>query len=141
MFNDSLTIYNYYRDSSNGNVEWYRTQLKGLMWTEKTQTSVSADRHINIAQMVSVTIPLQKLTCDKEYISSVEWQNLDDKSAYWTVNTKGQDVIVKGLIDKELSQDYPSTNLKKDYESVATVISFADNTSRDKLKHYRIGGK
>ncbi len=141
MFNDNVTIYNYVRE--NGIVSWFRTQIENVMWSEKTETSVSSDRHINIAQTVSLTMPTSKIKCDKEYMPSVEWKKLSasDKGLYWTINASGQDVIVKGLVDKELSETYPPTELKKDFENVATVVVFTDTTTRNGLKHYKVGAK
>lgn len=141
MFNDNVTIFNYFRE--NGVVSWFSTQIENVMWSEKTETSISSDRHINIAQAVSLTMPTSKISCDKAYLPSVDWKKLsaEDKALYWTIQTDGNDVIVKGLIDKELSEDYPSSELKKDYENVATVVAFADNSTRNALKHYKVGAK
>lgn len=144
MFKDNVTIYNYFRDSTNGDVSWFSTQIENVMWSEKTETSVSSDRHINIAQSVSLKMPTNKIKCDKAYLPSVQWKKLsaEEKALYWTIDADSlQDVIVKGLIDEVLSESYPPTDLKKDYENVATVVIFADNTTRNGLKHYKVGAK
>ena len=142
MFSDSITIYNYFRDAKNGiDVAYYKTQISGVMWSEKVETTFSSSKIITADKVVWITIPTSKMSCDKEYLAYAQWQDSDDKDSYWTVNPSGQDVVAKGALDAELSSTYTLSKLKADYGDAVTVISFADYTNRNGLKHYKVGGR
>ena len=83
---------------------------------------------------VSITIPMRD-----GYKVATDWVKLADKASYWTIDTgHNLDMIVLGEVKIELSEAYPPKNLKRDYPDVITAKTLADNTNRDRLKHWKV---
>lgn len=132
IFNDTITIYNHKEDDS-----YQRTVVCGVMYSSKTEKTVTADGKINLATTVSVTIP-ETAVCDRRYVPKREFKALDDTSECWTLNESGNlDLIVLGAVEQELTEDYRLKNLKADYDCV-TVVAIEDNRNKPRLKHIKV---
>lgn len=141
MFNETVTIYNYRKED--GVEKWYRSILENCcQWNETQQKNISSDRKIDVAQSVDLRIIDSKLK--KPFKALKEWQALtdEDKPNYWTVDHKSNlDIVVLGSVETEVTDDYTITNIKKDFDCVATVSMFSDYTKSRGLKNYLIGGR
>lgn len=132
IFNDTITIYNHKEDGS-----YQRTVVCGVMYSSKTEKTVTSDGKINLAATVSVTIP-ETAVCDRRYVPKREFKALTDTSQNWTLDEGGNlDVIVQGLVEQELTEDYRLKHLKADYDCV-TVAIVEDNRNRPRLKHIKV---
>lgn len=66
----------------------------------------------------------------------------EEAKAYWTLNAKaGQDVMVLGESDKEISRSYKLSDLQDDYQYAVTVTAVSDNRNRPRLKTIKVVGK
>lgn len=132
IFNDTITIYNHKEDDS-----YQRTIVRGVMYSSKTEKTVTADGKINLVTTVSVTIP-ETAVCDRKYVPKREFKALTDTSECWTLNESDNlDVIVWGAVEQELTEDYRLKNLKADYDCV-TVAAIEDNRNKPRLKHIKV---
>lgn len=138
VFNDTVTLYNYYQDKLTRVDKWRRTVLKGVMWRRTTTKTVS-DSQIQIDDSVSVTIPYRE-----GYLPPKQYAKLpnDEMGNYWTLNSDNNlDVMVLGELDIDVTDDYTITNLKKDYDDVVTISAVSDNARTNHLKHWKVSGK
>lgn len=132
IFNDTITIYNHKEDDF-----YQRTIVRGVMYSSKTEKTVTADGKINLVTTVSVTIP-ETAVCDRKYVPKREFKALTDTSECWTLNESDNlDVIVWGAVEQELTEDYRLKNLKADYDCV-TVAAIEDNRNKPRLKHIKV---
>ncbi len=138
MFNDTVTIINHYLDTVTRLDRWNKTVLKDCMWQKKITKSV-VDGKIQIDDSVSLTIPYRG-----GYLSPKQYAKIpnDQKINYWTLNSVSNlDIVVLGEVKEELTENYTITNVKKDYDEVATISGVSDNTRVDYLKHWKVDGK
>lgn len=138
MFNDTVTVINHYLDTVTRLDKWNKTVLKGCMWRRKVTKSV-VDGKIQIDDSVSLTIPYRE-----GYLPPKKYTKVpnDQKPKYWTLNsTSNLDIIVLGEVKEEVNEKYTITNVKKDYDEVATISGVSDNTLVDYLKHWKVDGK
>lgn len=132
IFNDTITIYNHKEDGS-----YQRTVIHGVMYSSKTEKTVTADGKIVLATTVSVTIP-ETAACERKYISKREFKALADTSQNWTLDESGNlDIIVQGVVEQELTDEYRLKHLKADYDCV-TVAAVEDNRNKPRLKHIKV---
>lgn len=132
IFNDTITIYNHKEDGS-----YQRTVVCGVMYSSRTEKTVTADGKINLATTVSVTIP-ETAVCNRRYVTKREFKVLTDTSECWTLNESDNlDVIVWGAVEQELTEDYRLKHLKADYDCV-TVAAIEDNRNKPRLKHIKV---
>lgn len=131
-FTDTITVFNHYKE--NGHDKWLRTVLKGCQWRRKIVRTVDSGGKVIKTNEVSITIPMRD-----GYKVAIDWVRLADKASYWTIDTEySLDMIVLGEVKIELSEAYPPKNLKRDYPDVITAKTLADNTNRDRLKHWKV---
>lgn len=138
MFNDTVTIINHYLDTVTRLDKWNKTILKGCMWRRKVTKSV-VDGKIQIDDSISLTIPFRE-----GYLPPKKYAKIpnDQKNKYWTLDSfSNLDIIVLGEVTQDLSDNYTITNVKKDYDEVATISGVSDNTRVDYLKHWKVDGK
>lgn len=138
MFNQTVTVINHYYDKLTRLDKWHKTILKGCMWRRNITKSV-VDGKIQIDDSVSLTIPYRD-----GYLPPKQYAKIpnDEMQNYWTLNSESNlDIIVLGEVTEELTDSYTITDVKRDYDEVATISGVADNTQRDRLKHWRVDGK
>ena len=125
LFGDVVTLYNHYDG------KWYRTVLTGVQWTEKTTKTVDSDGKMHVNPEIGLTVPYRAgYVLKKEYVGRGFTFGLDNL-----------DVVVLGCCEAEITDDYTITDLKRDYESAATIYTVSDNTLRPLLKHWSVSAK
>ncbi len=138
VFNDTITVINYYTDSLTKVDKWHKTVLTGCMWRRKTTKTVN-DNKIQIDDSVSVTIPYRE-----GYLPPKQYAKMpnDEMSKYWTLNADNNlDIIVLGTVKEEISDSFTITDVKRNYDEVATISAVSDNTNMNHLKHWKVSGK
>lgn len=144
LFTDTMTVYNYHRDPDTEKETWLRSVVKGVQWSHnKTEVTTSGNVQTE-SKVESITIDFQRSYGNKPYLAPTEYAKLPEEEAgnYWTLNAKsGQDVIVLGVSDKEISRTYKLSDLQKDFQYAVTVTAVSDNRNRPRLKTIRVVGK
>ena len=144
LFTDTMTVYNYHRDPDTEKETWLRSVVKGVQWSHnKTEVTTSGNVQTE-SKVESITIDFQRSYGNKPYLAPTEYAKLPEEEAenYWTLNAKtGQDVIVLGVSDKEISRPYKLSDLQKDFQYAVTVTAVSDNRNRPRLKTIKVVGK
>ena len=144
LFTDTMTVYNYHRDPDTEKETWLRSVVKGVQWSHnKTEVTTSGNVQTE-SKVESITIDFQRSYGNKPYLAPTEYAKLPEEEAgnYWTLNAKtGQDVIVLGVSDKEISRSYKLSDLQKDFQYAVTVTAVSDNRNRLRLKTIKVVGK
>ena len=145
LFNDTITVYNYYRDAETGNEIWKRTVVKGVQWRHNRIETVTRKNEQEVSRTESITIDFNHSYGNTaSYLPSHEFKKLkpDELSDFWTLNTRdGQDKLVLGICDKEIGTDCKLSELEEYAQYVATVVVVADNRNMPRLKHIKVVGK
>ena len=92
----------------------------------------------------SITIDFQRWYGNKPYLPPTQYAKLTAEQAgeYWTLNPKtGQDVIVLGETEQEISRAYRLADLQNDFQYAVTVTAVSDNRNRPRLKTIKVVGK
>ena len=144
LFTDTMTVYNYHRDPDTEKETWIRSVVKGVQWSHN-KTEVTTSGNVQTESVVeSITVDFQRSYGNKPYLAPTEYSKLPEEEAgnYWTLNAKtGQDVIVLGVSDKEISRSYKLSDLQKDFQYAVTVTAVSDNRNRPRLKNIKVVGK
>lgn len=142
LFTDVMTVYNYYRC---GDMEgWCRSVVRGVQWSHnKTEITVTDGVQIE-GKAERITVDFKKSYGNKPYLPPDEYRKLPPEkcSACWTLDaTTGQDVLVLGESEQEISREYRISALKKDFQYAVTVTAVSDNRNRRMLKSIKVVGK
>lgn len=144
LFTDTMTVYNFFRDPVSEKEIWNRTVVEGIQWSHN-KIEISTLNGIQTEKKVEmITIDFQKDYGNKPYIPANEYKKLpvEESINYWTLDTKtGQDVIVLGISEKEISRCYRLSELQNDYQYATTVCVVSDNRNRPRLKHIKVIGE
>lgn len=144
LFTDIMTVYNYHRDPDTERETWFRSVIKGVQWSHnKTETTTSGNVQTE-TKVESITADFQHNYGNKPYLPPTEFSKLtaEEAAGYWTLNAKsGQDIMVLGESDKEISRSYKLSDLQDDYQYAVTVTAVSDNRNRPRLKHIKAVGK
>ncbi len=144
LFNDTMTVYNYHRDPDTEKETWIRSVVKGIQWSHnKTEITTSGNVQTE-SKVESITVDFQRGYGNKPYLPPTEFAKLtaDAAAEYWTLNPRsGQDVIVLGESDKEISRAYKLCDLQDDFQYAVTVTAVSDNRNRPRLKTIKVVGK
>lgn len=144
LFTDTMTVYNYHRDPDTEKETWLRSVVKGVQWSHNKTEVTTSDNVQTESKVESITIDFQCSYGNKHYLPPTEYAKLPEEEAtnYWTLNAKsGQDVIVLGVSDKEISRTYKLSDLQKDFQYAVTVTAVSDNRNRPRLKTIKVVGK
>lgn len=144
LFTDTVTVYNYSRDSDSEKEYWSRSVVHGVQWSHnKSEVSISGNTKTE-SKVESITIDFQRNYGNKPYLSPDEYKKLsgEEKTKYWTLDAKsGNDVLVLGEIEHEIGRQYRISELMKDYQYTVTVTAVSDNRNRPRLKHIKAVAK
>lgn len=144
LFTDAMTVYNYHRDPDTEKETWLRSVVKGVQWSHnKTEVTTSGNVQTE-TKMESITIDFQSSYGNKPYLPPTQYAKLTAEQAgeYWTLNPKaGQDVIVLGETEQEISRAYRIADLQNDFQYAVTVTAVSDNRNRPRLKTIKVVGK
>lgn len=144
LFTDTMTVYNYHRDPDTEKETWLRSVVNGVQWSHNKAEVTTSNNVQTESKVESITIDFQHSYGNKSYLSPTEYAKLPEEEAgnYWTLNAKtGQDVIVLGVSDKEISRSYKLSDLQKDFQYAVTVTAVSDNRNRPRLKTIKAVGK
>lgn len=144
LFTDIMTVYNYHRDSDTEKETWFRSVIRGVQWSHnKTETTTSGNVQTE-SKVESITVDFQRSYGNKPYLPPTEYAKLTAEQAagFWTLNSRsGQDVLVLGESDKEISRAYKLLDLLDDFQYAVTVTAVSDNRNRPRLKTIKVVGK
>ena len=144
LFTDAMTVYNYHRDPDTEKETWLRSVVKGVQWSHnKTEVTTSGNVQTE-SKVESITIDFQRGYGNKPYLAPTQYAKLTEEQAeeYWTLNPKtGQDVIVLGETEQEISRAYRLADLQNDFQYAVTVTAVSDNRNRPRLKTIKVVGK
>lgn len=144
LFTDVMTVYNYHRNPDTGKETWLRSVVKGVQWSHNKTEIITSGNVQQETKVESITADFQREYGNKPYLPPHEYTKLteDEAAKYWTLNAKsGQDVLVLGKSDKEISTEYRLSALQNDFQYAVTVTSVSDNRNRPRLKHIKVVGK
>lgn len=136
MNDKNITIYNYHEVKKT----WQRTVLSGVEYFFKNEKTVSSSGQIVFTRFLTVVIPINvKISDERKYITYKKYQKLEDTSKYWTLNSScNKEVIVCGVCDKEITENYKITALKSDFEKAGVICAVDDNTDKQFLRHFKV---
>ena len=144
LFTDTMTVYNYHRDPDTEKETWFRSVIRGVQWSHyKTETTTSGNVQTE-SKVESITVDFQRSYGNKPYLPPTEYAKLTAEQAagFWTLNSRsGQDVLVLGESDKEISRAYKLSDLLDDFQYAVTVTAVSDNRNRPRLKTIKVVGK
>ena len=144
LFTDTMTVYNHRQDPDTEKDTWSRSVIRGVQWSHnKTEVSTSGGVQTEI-KVESITIDFQRAYGNKPYLPPNEYRKLSAEECikYWTLDAKcGQDVLVLGETEQDISRAYKIADLMKDFQYAVTVTAVSDNRNRKRLKHIKAVGK
>lgn len=144
LFTDIMTVYNYHRDPDTEKETWFRSVIRGVQWSHnKTETTTSGNVQME-SKVESITVDFQRSYGNKPYLPPTEYAKLTagEAAGYWTLNAKsGQDVIVLGVSEQEISRAYRISDLLDDFQYAVTAVTVTDNRNRPRLKTIKVVGK
>lgn len=144
LFTDTMTVYNYHRDHGTEKETWLRSEVKGVQWSHNKTETVTSGNVQTETKLESITIDFQRNYGNKPYIPPTEFAKLTAEKAadFWTLDPKsGQDTIVLGESDKEISRKYKLSDLLDDFPYAVTITAVSDKRNRPRLKHIKVTGK
>lgn len=145
LFTDTMTIYNYYRDPETEKETWNRSVVRGVQWSHNKKEVITAGNVQTENKVEKITVDFQRdYKGNKPYLPPQEYAKLPDgeRKEYWTLDAKmGEDVLVLGVSEKEISRDYRISQLSGDFQYVVTVTAVSDNRNRPRLKHIKVTGR
>jgi hypothetical protein len=112
--NSHITIYNKYIDPDARTEKWQRAEVYSVVW--QAQHAVANMKEMVAANTALILIPFSSGT---EYMQPKSWQA--NRSTGWTLQEG--DVVVRGLIDDEITDDFTITDLRATYDEVVTIAS------------------
>ena len=137
LFTDVMTVYNFHRDPDTEKESWIRSVIRGVQWTHNKKEVAVSGGVMTESRVESLTIDFQRSYGNKPFLSPNEFSKLPKEKAeeHWTLNEKtGQDVIVLGVSEKDISRNYKLQDLHKDFWYSGTVAAVSDNRNRPRLK-------
>lgn len=138
MFNQTVTVINRYHDKSIKKDIWNKTILEGCMWRTRTEKTVS-NNVIQADDYVSLTVPYRTGYLPPKQYAKV---GIDELKKFFTFDAESNlDIIVLGEVTQNITDEYTITNVKKDYDFVATISAVSDNTMVDGLRNWKVTGK
>ena len=144
LFTDTMTVYNYHRDHDTEKETWLRSEVKGVQWCHNKTETVTSGNVQTETKVESITIDFRRSYGNKPYLPPTEFAKLTVEKAadFWTLDPKsGQDMIVLGESDKEISREYRLNELLEDFQYAVTVTAVSDNRIRPRLKNIKVIGK
>lgn len=132
MFNDTVTIYNKYRDGSAE--KWQRTVIVGVYWNA-IKGAVMRKTGVSSADSVVIIIP-KNIATERKYKKPVAFAELSDKSQNWTLSSG--DYIVKGTIYCEIEKSAKELNA---FDDVCRISSVDFKDFGGNMAHFEVSAK
>lgn len=144
LFNQKMTVYNYYQNDDTGEELWQRSVVKGIQWMHN-RNEVSTSNGVQTENKVeSITIDFGRSYGNKLYVPPNEFRKLpvEEKGKYWTIDKEsGQDILIPDELEQEITTDYRISNLRRDYQYASIVKAVTDNRHMPRLKHIKVVAK
>lgn len=130
LFGDVITVYN--RMQRGRAPVWKRTVISGVQVKQRVKSDFTDAGKSIYKTETSITIPYGADSGGAAYEPPERFDG-----AGWTLNpADGQDVIVLGVCEREIDEDYSIDALIKEHKAV-TVRAATDNTNRPRLKTWK----
>ena len=127
-FTETITLYNHTRE--NRADKWYRTVIRGVMWSQERINSTDSNGRSVFETEVNLTIPVEADTGGKKYVNPSDFDIALDKTDKWTLNpANGDDVAVYGECLSEISDTFTVDDLAKE-QTMISIMAVSDNTKR-----------
>lgn len=133
--NADITIYNRYFDKATRLDKYQRTILYGVFWDERKAVN-RLQNSLEDADEVTIIIPFA-VTADKRYVAPKEFEKLQDKSNYFTLQEG--DRVVKGAVDFEITGKV--SDLDKEYEAFTITSVDTKDFGSLHMRHWEVGAK
>ncbi len=138
----TITVYNKYEDTTTRIVKWYRTVLNGCFW-KHTQDKISIGETVLATDYIICRIPK-----NEKFLEKYQWLSKpnDIMQEYFTLGTG--DIIVRGEVDEEINEyatGKRSTDFLKKYKALQGCIEISEveintGTMRND-EHYYVKGE
>ena len=133
--NADITIYNRYFDKETRLDKYQRTVLYGVFWDERKAVN-RLQSGLEDADEVTIVIPF-KVATDKKYVPPKEFEKLEDKAGYFTLQEG--DRVVKGAVDFEITGK--ASDLDKEYEAFTITSVDTKDFGSPHMRHWEVGAK
>lgn len=133
LTNANITIYNRYIDAATRSEKYQRVLVVGVMWESRKAVNITATGGQIAADKARVFIPFAR---GVSYLPPKVWQSQAIKAGKWTIQEG--DVIVKGLVADEISDNFTVADLKAKYDD-ALIVSSVDTADALNLRHWEVG--
>lgn len=133
--NADITIYNRYFDKTTRLDKYQRTILYGVFWDERKAVN-RLQSGLEGADKVTIIIPFTVAT-DKKYAPPKEFEKLEDKAGYFTLQEG--DRVVKGAIDFEITGKV--SDLDKEVEAFTIISVDTKDFGSFHMRHWEVGAK
>lgn len=133
--NADITIYNKHLDTTTRLDKYKRTTIYNVFWDEKKAYN-RVQSGLESADKVLLLIPFDYSSQD-EYISPREFEKLEDKTGYFTL--QDGDRIVRGDIDFEINSKI--SDLDREYEAFTITSVDTKDFGSPHMRHWEVGGK
>ena len=133
--NADITIYNRYFDKATRLDKYQRTILYGVFWDERKAVN-RLQSGLEDADKVTIIIPFA-VTTDKKYAPPKEFEKLEDKTGYFTLQEG--DRVVKGAIDFEITGKL--SDLDKECEAYTITSVDIKDFGSPHMRHWEVGAK
>lgn len=144
LFTDVMTVYNYHRDPDTEKETWSRSVVRGVQWSHN-KSEITASGSVQTENKVEkVTVDFQRKYGNKPYLAPQDYARLpeEERGGYWTLDARlGKDIMVLGVSEREIEQNYRISRLFEDFQYAVTVTAVSDNRNRPRLKHIKVVGK
>lgn len=144
LFTDTMTVYNYHRDSDTGQETWNRSVVRGVQWSHNKSEVTTTGGVQTESKVEKITVDFQRKYGNKPYLTPQEYMKLpqEERGNFWTLDAKqGKDIMVLGVSEQEISRDYRIARLSEGFQYAVTVSAVSDNRNRPRLKHIKVTGK
>lgn len=137
--NADLTLYNKYVASNKERFQ--RTELRGVMWENRKGRNLVASGGNVAADQAAIYIPMTL----EGFLAPREWQAFegesgDEEALPWTLQVG--DLVVKGLVEDEITPEFSVSQLKAKYNDVLQVTSVDTmDAGSPSIQHWQVGAK
>lgn len=133
--NADITIYNKYFDKASRLDKYQRTVLKGVFFDNKKAVNTIKSGMEN-ADEAMIVIPFT-VDSNKTYKNPIEFQKLNDKSNYFTLQEG--DRVVRGGIDFEITGKL--SELDKNYDAYTITSVDTKDFGSKRMQHWEVGAR
>lgn len=141
MFEDTVTLFNFFEDKETGECKWYPKVLRGVE-LQATKGIVTNTKGTDTADKANLHIPYSgEKVCGYDYKKPLAWKRCEDKIG--TLTIAENDFFVEGEFDMTVvdENDYQEDfyeHMRATYDDVYNITSV---NRYDTIPHFEVGGK